>query len=245
MAHVKFVVLTSSRTGSTWLMDLLSRQQGVSAYGELFLEEPRTAPSVASLGDQPRFIETDLRAKFSRVTAVCRYLDSLYAAGDVTGFKLMYTQLRSYPEMLAYFAVRRIRLVNLVRSNLLDVVVSEELARITGTSHARAGDFGEVPMVTLDTATLINRLNRRRRAARAARLLMRLSSCRTMDVSYETLLSDTREFSRICEFLSLPHIAMITSQLEKRGTGMHRMAIANYDDVRAVLESSPYKTMLN
>jgi LPS sulfotransferase NodH len=245
MAYVKFVVLTSSRTGSTWLMDLLNHHPAVSAYGELFLGKPRTAPAVASLGDHPRFIETDWCARYPRAVAVFRYLNALYAEGRVTGFKLMYTQLRSYPEILAYFMMRRVRILHLVRANLLDVLISEELARLTGTSHVRAGEFGDAPKVTLDTATLFDRLNGRRRAARAARLLIALSACRSKQVSYEQLLDDPNEFSRICEFLSVSHVSTIPSELEKRGTGMHRMAISNYDEVRATLASSPYETMLN
>ena len=157
----------------------------------------------------------------------------------------MYTQLRSYPEMLAYFAVRRVRIVHLVRYNVLDVVISEELARITGASHVRAGGIGEAPKVTLDTGTLIDRLNARQRADRAAKLLIGLAACRSVQVSYERLLHETGEFSKLCEFLSVPRVFMATSQLEKRGTGLHRMAIANYDEVQTTLKSTPYETMLN
>jgi len=245
MAHVKFVVLTSSRTGSTWLMDLLSRQPSVCALGELFLDEPRTAPAITSLRDWPRFIEAGARAASLRPLAVFKYLSAVYGAGSVTGFKLMYTQLRAYPEMLAYFALRRVRIVHLIRYNVLDVVVSEELARITGSSHMRAGDRGEAPKVTLDTATLINRLDRRQRAGRTARTLIRLTACRSLEVSYERLLSETDEFSKICDFLTVPRVVMVASQLEKRGTGLHRIAIANYDEVRTILRFTPYETMLN
>jgi len=226
-------------------MDLLSRQPGVCAYGELFLDEPRTSPAVASLGDRPRFIETVMRPTSVRPVAVFRYLAAVYASGDVTGFKLMYTQLRSYPEMLAYFALRRVRIVHLVRFNVLDVVVSEELARITGASHARTGDVGDVPKVTLDTGTLIDRLNRRQKASGVARVLIGLTSCRSLEVSYEQLLSETCQFSRLCDFLSVPGVLTVESQLGKRGAGSHRKAIANYDEVRTTLESTPYETMLN
>jgi LPS sulfotransferase NodH len=245
MANVKFVVLTSSRTGSTWLMELINSQPGVSAYGELFLNEPRSGPAIAFLGDQPRFAETDAGARFSRPVAVFKYLDALYGSKKIAGFKLMYAQLRSYPEMLVYFAVRRVRILHLVRSNLLDVIVSDELARITGTSHTRAGKFGESPKVTLDTATLIDQLHRRRRTVQAARLLIALSGCRSIEISYERLLGESGELVKVCEFLSVPHISVVASQLGKRGTGLHRMAIANYDEVRATLESTPYGAMLN
>ena len=38
----RFVVFTTQRTGSTWLMSVLNNQDGVSGQGELFLPRPRS-----------------------------------------------------------------------------------------------------------------------------------------------------------------------------------------------------------
>jgi hypothetical protein len=157
----------------------------------------------------------------------------------------MYSQLRRYPEIVAYMALRRVRIVHLLRLNLIDIVVSEELANITGTSHAQVGKPTGVPKVYLNPATLIDRISRRGRRPKQARSVMRVFGCPLLEVTYESLLESEREFARIVEFLDgrLP-AAPFQSSLEKRGTGNHRDAIDNYDEVKQVLKSTPFSAML-
>jgi hypothetical protein len=129
-------------------MDLLNMQANVEAHGELFLKHDRLRPAIAGRSDYRRFVEVHRTSGLMRVTRVFSYLNRLYRAPRTVGFKLMYTQLREYPEILAYLAIRRIRVVRLTGRNQLDVIVSDDLARLTGTSHAEAGSKSGIPMVT-------------------------------------------------------------------------------------------------
>jgi hypothetical protein len=226
-------------------MDLLNMQPGVEAHGELFLDERRSSPAIASRTDFPRFIE-ETRAKGSmRISDVFSYLSRLYGAPRTVGFKLMYGQLRRYPEILAYLAVRRVRIVHLVRQNHLDVIISEDLAKLTGTSHVPAGRQYQVPKVHLDTATLADRMRRRNRRPWQARWLIRLSMCRHIEVEYESLLEGDREFARIATFLQIEGAARRgESILAKRGSQSHRESISNYDEVRNALSSTRYSGLL-
>ncbi len=245
MPYVKFVVLTSSRTGSTWLIDLLNMQPGVEAHGELFLRHRRSSPAIAGRADVHRFIEVHDTPGLTRVPRVFTYLNGLYGAPSTVGFKLMYTQLRDHLEMLAYFAIRRVRIVHLTRSNHLDVMVSEALARLTGTSHVSAGTQAEVPKVQLDAATLVDRIRGRSRRHGIARWLVRLTTCPVIEVTYEKLLNGEQEFGRIFRFLEISKPTIqLQSNLAKRGTRSHRESIANYDEVRQVLSSTQYASML-
>src|SRR5687768_11132775 len=134
MACVKFVVLTSARSGSTWLMDLLNKRSGMEAHGELFLGRPRLSPAIAGRADFPRFIEVHGVTGPMRLPYVFSYLNTLYRPPRTVGFKLMYGQLRKHPEILTYMMIRRLRVVHLIRRNHIDVIVSEEVAKLTGTS---------------------------------------------------------------------------------------------------------------
>ena len=245
MRYVKFVVLTSSRTGSTWLIDLLNMQSGVEAHGELFLDQPRLTPAIAGRADYRRFIEVHGTPGLSRVPRVFSYLNELYRTPRTVGFKLMYTQLRRHPEILAYLAARRVRVVHLIRRNHIDVIISEELARLTGTSHAPAGTRSGVPMIHLDAATLLDRVRGRGRRPVEARWLLRLSSCPFIEVAYESLLDGEQEFARILEFLDVPGPPIRgQSNLAKRGARSHRESIVNYEEIKEVLRSTPYAGML-
>lgn len=245
MSNVKFIVLTSSRTGSTWLIDRLNSQSGAEAHGELFLDRPRVSPAIAGRDDYCRFIEVHGTPGATRAFRVFSYLNGLYQRPGTVGFKLMYAHLRSHPEILAYIAVRRVVVVHLVRRNLLDVLVSEELARVTGTSHVPTGMKRDVPQVYIKPETLIDRLSRRRSNTVQVSRLLRLSSCRYLEVTYEELLGGEQEFERIAKFLGFSQWSTSRqSNIEKRGTGSHRYSIANYNEIRRALESTPFLSLL-
>jgi LPS sulfotransferase NodH len=245
MSHVNFVVLTSSRTGSTWLIDLLNMQPGVEAHGELFLKHGRLSPAIAGRTDYRRFVEVYGSAGITRVIKLFSYLNGLYRAPRTCGFKLMYTQLRAYPEILAYLAIRRVRIVHLTRCNHLDVIVSEELAKLTGISHAQVGTKAVAPMVSLDPATLVERMSRLRRMSAEARRLIRLSMCPCFEVTYEALLNGDQEFLPVLRFLGIAQpTAHLQSSLAKRGARSHRESISNYDQIRQVLHSTPFLSLL-
>lgn len=245
MSNAKFVVLTSSRTGSTWLIDLLNLQSGVEAHGELFLNQRRLKPAIAGRADYPRFIETRASPGLTRVSRVFSYLNRLYRAPRTAGFKLMYAQLRRYPEILVYLAARRIRIVHLTRCNHIDVIISEEVARLTGSSHARVGTKNDVPRVRLDQTTLVDRIRKLGRKSRQAQLLVRFLGCPVLETTYEALLQGEQEFARILKFLDLSGpVAEARSNLAKRATGGHRDAIVNYDEVRQALISTPFSNLL-
>src|SRR5688572_16995325 len=160
MSESKFAVLTSARTGSTWLIDLLDAQPEVSAYGELLLGRSRTAPQLLGRTDFPRFVEVNTSSGLPRVSGMFSYLNRLYRQPGIVGFKVMYTCLRTFPEICAYFVARRVRIIHLERENLLDILVSEELARVTGKSHTTSIQGGTVTKIRLDLTTLPERLAR-------------------------------------------------------------------------------------
>lgn len=81
--------------------------------------------------------------------------------------------------------------------------MSEELAKVTGSSHVQAGMKAETPLVRLDPTTLVDNLLKRDRQPRAARLLSRLLAFPVLEVTYWELLEGEREFSRFAKFLEI------------------------------------------
>lgn len=245
MSNVKFVVLTSSRSGSTWLVDRLNMQPGVEAHGGLFHDRPRVRPAIAGRDDYRRFIEVHAISNLMRPWRVFAYLNQLYRKPQTVGFKLMYTHLRRHPELFAYFVAHRIKIVHLVRRNHLDVLVSEDLARLVGTSHAQVGTKIDTPPVYVDPTTVLERLKKRSRNAEQAKRLLKLTPCPCIEVTYEALLEGEKEFERIGKFIGLSMWkAQGQSNLAKRGTGRHSEAIANYEEVKRALTSTPYLSLL-
>ena len=227
-------------------MDLLNRHESTQGHQELFLPQRRLTPGIAGCNDYPRFIETHGAPPFvTRPLRVFSYLDGLYSRPGAIGFKLMYSQMRLYPEILLYLAIRRVRIVHLVRRNQLDVIVSDELAKITGASHIVAGQTAEIPMVSLNAATLVDRLARLEGNLARARRLIRWSTCQFIEVTYESLLESEQDHDRIRSFLGIRAGALTAqSNLVRRGARSHRDAIMNYDEVTTALTGTPYLPLL-
>src|SRR3990172_13252387 len=96
----KFVVFTTQRNGSTWLMSVLNGLEGVSAQGELFLPRPRSPETRwDSEFALPRYVESKSQYRSVRPFSVFKSLSALYRSEGAVGFKLLYSQLRRYPQI--------------------------------------------------------------------------------------------------------------------------------------------------
>lgn len=243
----KFVVLTTNRSGSTWLMSTLNSLPHVTAQGELFLRRARVSERRwDSDFARPRFIETKSEGLTFRPFSVFSYLNALYSTPGTVGFKLMYAQLGYHPEILAYLMRHRIRVVHLVRRNHLDVVLSYAVKAKIGQAHLLSGQSAPDDLrVELDTENLIRRLEWLQKKQGIARMLLSWCGLPHLEVAYEDLLRDQAHFRPILEFLSIKLEEQLPqSTLVKIRRGGHRDAISNYDEVKDVLAGSKFAELL-
>ena len=139
------VVLSTQRSGSTFLVDYLSSTPGVLIHSELF---QRLRPELLGSPNRPRHYDIayqtfrrstfvrKLAHRFRRRPLIERYLDDVFSAKpgvDVIGMKLMYDQARKYPEVLSWLEAHEASWIHLIRENLLEMMVSRELAVKRGT----------------------------------------------------------------------------------------------------------------
>lgn len=243
-----FVVFTTQRSGSTWLMSVLNALDGVSAQGELFLPRSRS-PETRWDSDFsiPRYVESRETHGSVRPFSVFRYLAALYGGEGTIGFKLMYSQLRRYPEILAYLMRRRIRVVHLVRRNHLDVLISFAVKNEIGKAHIlSAEDRPSGVRVALNTERLVRDLRKLELKHSAGRTVLRLARLKHIEVGYEDLVADPAQFDRVREFLSLPgDTGLPESNILKTRTGRQQQVVENYDQVRAVLQGSRFEPLLD
>ena len=241
-----FVLLSTQRSGSTWVIDTLNRLPHASVYGELLLPEKRTWDA-GSL-DFPRFIEADnSQARIPvRPFTLWAYLKKLYSKEGLVGFKLMYSAVREYPETLYYLYRHRIKVVHLVRVNFLNMIISSYIKAKTGQAHLQAPrDTDEIPQVHLPIETLLPRLRRLQKKAALMRKMVRVLGLPHMEITYESLLEDKTRFSEIYEFLEVtPGEQMPVSSLQRIRTTGHRATLLNYDEVRTQLRNSEFEHLL-
>lgn len=245
MDKTRFVILTSQRSGSTWLVSLLNQLKDTTAYGELFLPRKHVENWDADFA-HPRFSEVRAQTAGIRPVQVFQYLDSVYQNHGTVGFKLMYSHLYRYPELMIYFWTHRVHVVHLVRRNALDFVISQALKRKLQKAHRLADDPPlEDVQIELDPQTLIRNLQVRQRKIRRGQMVLRLSGLPWIEVGYEDLQKDPSVFQSLCRFLEIEtdHV-MPQSRFQKVRRKSQGQIIKNYSEVKKVLEGTQFLSYL-
>lgn len=241
MKPVNFVILTTQRSGSTWMVDVLDSCIDTSVYGELFL--PEKMKWHAGSSDFPQFYEA---RQGRRPLATFGYLRQLYHQPGHTGFKLMYSNLRTYPEIMLYLCLWRLPVVHLIRHNVLDIVLSAEMARANGQWHVTAVQTATpVRQVSLDPHTLLPRLRRLRKKTEVNRQWLRVCRMPHLEISYEDLLADPANFHQVYEFLGLAASSdEPQSAFSKIRTASYQDEIRNFAEIQAILAESEFAGLL-
>ena len=250
-AVARFVLLTTQRTGSSWLTTLLDSHPNADAYGELFLpgegaRPPWGARTVERFWSaRSKLGESGRSQRRPRVTF--SYLDHLFASHPrvrAIGFKLMYDQAVKYPEILVYCIRNRVRVIHLVRPNVLDMVISRELMVVRGEAHATAADEVAPVRVTLDPAGIRRRLRLLELETVSFRRALRMLRLRHLEVAYDALVSDGRILEDVLRFLDLPADTDLESPLVKVNDRRQSELVENYAAVSKSLRGTRYAAFL-
>jgi hypothetical protein len=188
------------------------------------------------------------RNPLARARLCFAYLDEIYSPEpglDAVGFKLMYGQARRNAAVIAYLIARRVRIVHLVRSNLLDIVVSRETAGARGRFNSSEVDAAPVT-VSLDPPTVAARLTALDRHVRTVRRLIRMVRLPAIEVTYEHLAANPEGFGAILQFLGVDDANRpLSSDIRKINPFGKQETIANYDEIRAVLTGTRFARFLD
>jgi hypothetical protein len=255
---VPFVLWSTWRSGTSWLMERLNKHPAVGTYGEILRVLPPSNPGWSEWppGAQDRpFYTAYLRERglvdslVGRQTHLFRYLDYIYAPRRnlrVIGFKLMYDQVRPYPHVLAYLRSRNVRVVHLIRENLLDLVLSRKANAFRKRANVWSVEERELIRPRLDTDTLIAELSRLEWERRVARLVIRLLRLPVTEVSYEGLLENEALLDPVLAFLGVrrdPGIDL-SPTIVKLAPVSQRDGIANFSDVDQCLRGTRFHAFL-
>jgi LPS sulfotransferase NodH len=255
-----FVLLSAQRTGSSWVQEMLNSHPRISAYTELFLPNARGYP-VWEPSDV-EFARSYLERESAWPRVLTKHLKTLTYLKQfwrnherVVGFKFMYRHALYFPEVLPYVALQRISVIHLVRWNLLDVVISEELARRDGVYHAVAEDRPRIPSaiqvaeerrpprtLTLSPSRVLTRLKLLSREVSVMRAWLRVTGTPTLETRYEDLVSHPESFRRLLAFLGVEQGATeLHSALRKVNARPQREVVANYDELRDALVGTRFQ----
>lgn len=249
-----FILYSTQRSGSTWVVDMLNSHPHVRAYSELFLAGGRGRPQWGGAKDLI-FWETYVQRMRTEGAGpdidslLFRYLDELYRGTDqvsAIGFKLMYGQAGAHPKIMDYATHRDVGIIHLIRRNYLDTLISKEIAAKHGLYHARTRDTVQHTSVRLDTGDLAERLTAQEREVEQAKKGLRAQEARVLEVTYEDLRADVSRFATILGWLGVTADGLsLQSTLQRIIRKPHREVIENYADVRRAIEGTRFCQLLH
>jgi LPS sulfotransferase NodH len=156
---------------------------------------------------------------------------------------LIYSQFYHHPEIFLYLILYQIRLIHLVRQNVLDVILSREAAKIRGISHSY--HRVETVQVYLDPVTLIKRLKTHEAKTAYFRRMISLMGISCLEIHYEDLLADQSSYHQVLDFLGISGQPGLSSSLQKLNPISHQMVIENYHVIQRLLAETPYRRFLH
>jgi hypothetical protein len=241
--RVRAIILTTQRTGSTFLVECLNSHPEIECAGEI-------------LNGQPDHLVAPLRGPFKQVTKAFRiartgawmprrWIDGFYARGSarVRCFKAMYNQL-ARPFAMRYFDENEdIKVIHLRRHNLLKVHVSTLLMNKREKVQARGPT--EAVWIHVDPARAIASMRKARRTYES--FDQEFGKHARVQVAYENLFdgaslqADTGRL--ICDFFGVAQHPM-RSQIVKLNPESLRDMVTNYDELAAAVSKSEFADML-
>jgi len=247
-----FVILATQRTGSSWVAGMLGSHPAVGIYGELFDRRGKDYPvwgrtDVRYLAAYARD-RTTRRDAFTRGRLCFSYLNELYAPREglqAIGCKLMYSHVKETPAVSAYIRMKRVRVIHLVRTNLLDIVISDDTARARGHFHS-TGPAPDQVTVSLDPAAVLTRLAALDRQVRVVRRALALTRTPTIEVAYEELVAAPHTFGEVLRFLEVDDASRdLTSKLQKLNRLTKEQIIDNYGAIDSALRPTRFAGFLD
>ncbi len=238
-------IVTTQRSGSTWLMQLLNGTGSIRAYGEIFLEWARVADHDGDAKLLPPEFFADYVARNGSKN-VSAYLDSIERSDErPVAFKIMYDQIRRNPQILALPILRGYEIIHLTRKNFFHIVMSRLLARETKVYHSLtkidASALQADPTAVMD---MIKRIDWQTRLAQGLFFALPFNK---MEVCYEDVAADPGlQVNRILEGAGLSPVPLAKgrSNWTKTNTRSAAEVFANYVEIEALLSKSRFAWML-
>ncbi len=247
------ILLSTQRSGSTWLADILAKASSgrIAVYGELLL--PKTRQWDIGQNDYTRFIDSPY-LDITRPRGVYQYLDNLYTRSDRSvAFKLMYSDVRRYPEVIPYILrrYRRIQVIHLIRENYLNTVISLARLRKTRMPHLHSASPEQSAkirnlQIELNPKEAKSEIDRLRRKITGFHRLFRMLPNEYCTVRYEALASDNQnEADKLFTFLGLTaDLHNLQSDLMRLSSGGQQKSLSNYDEIKSAFVGTKYEYLL-
>lgn len=250
---LNFIILSTQRSGSTWVVDMLNSHPAIMSYSELLLENGKGKPTWGGRKDFVFFHtyleeRKELLHKMGLKKVLFQYLDELYASRNAikaVGFKLMYGQAGAYDGLLDYLVTKDVVIIHLIRRNILDVIISKEAAMQRDVFHSRTNQVFPLKL-HINLNNILDCLSFQEEEIKKAQNKFSNINLLYHEVYYEDLRHNEDSFEVLLDFLEINHKAQpLNSSLKKLNHTSHSQLIENYEQLKTTLKGTRYEALLN
>jgi LPS sulfotransferase NodH len=237
---IRAIILTTQRTGSTFLVGCLQTHPEINCITELLVGAQLEPPAMFR---SSRFI---MGGGWFPTRAIRRF----YAGSDkpVSIFKLMYNQASNRPTLNYLTRDKDIHVLHLRRHNLLKMHVSQLLMPTRRNAIWEPHTTEPLPPVTthVDPAAALEQM--RKASARYQEFEDIFVGHRRLPLVYEEIIDNQRlrpsEGRRICDFFGVRDQPMQSSLIKLNPESLEAM-VTNYDELASVIAKTEFAELLN
>lgn len=249
----KFVLLADRRSGTTLVIDCLNNLPRVNCEKRAFGLDKKIKNPTKDKHNGMFFLyregnwKRQLRFYVQRQGLIRDFLnDEIFISGqdeDIRGFRLIYDKAEQHPEILKSIKGEGVKVLHLVRENVLKTHISFLTAPIHKMHHPRAGDEVNHVRLHLEPDSLLPWLEKRLNRIDFRREL--ISDMPNLEVSYEEFVKDRQaEAARIQPFLGMSEVLPFESDLVKINPDRLDDVIDNYEEIRDLLTGTKFEKFL-
>jgi LPS sulfotransferase NodH len=253
MADSDFAIIGMQRTGTTVLTHALLSNPALFVAKEIFHPEAVEPESFSIFCSKARH-------RSNTETIYGKFIDSLRASSrkPVIGVNVKYSSchrldgewknLTEAPHIFSIFKKRNTKVIHIVRKNMLEVAISNLVARATNVWHSEHNSLKAYEPVAIDSASVIDILKTYEREKAAFESYIQSYPWR-ITVFYEDMFQNgvfsERELARVSAFLGVNNIFCTTPFLTKIIPSDLSKAVLNWSDIRLKVKDAGYSRFLS
>lgn len=240
---IKFIILSTQRSGSAFLVTSLTSHPRIHCYREIFLATNPQPESYRTYRTQS--LQHRVAHVFQGKRLIDSYLTQLYCPegqGDAVGFKFMYSQAETLPEVVTWLRNHQVKVIHLIRTNILKKIVSNQTAKVRKIYHST--EPVEAIKIRINTKKLKRTLTYVTHQIEIYRVVFKDNPY--LELTYESFVANRdRETQRLLQFLHISEPCIsLTSDLVKLNSDSLEMLIENYDEVSQTLVGTEFERFL-